>query len=369
MIFFIFSFFLFLCALVESRQLFTLSALIVGSYFSFTYGYAYDWLNYYQSYQALGAGHDAFFHDPGFIFIMKLCLWLGVSFNFYSFLVNSVVYYLLYSACKVFKNPSFAFFAIFSFLGFFMFTEQIRQGLALAIVFWGFTRYYYSQRKKFLLTIFVAALFHLSALLSLFYFVILAKNNKEMILSFLLSSCLYLGFVFLLTHPDVLLVIEVLHSKFAAYGLLYTEVDNNIISFIVHSKMLFVYLVLMGYFFFLRLPGEQRFSTYSSLFLLSLTRTSSLLVRVGYYFFPVFIYSIDEFIHSMGRGLNTSLKKLFICTVVLVVSTIPIWTPMYYQGAKSHLLFWSDDNEINQEVMNKCKILHETSDINSDGCL
>ncbi|MCG8706886.1 EpsG family protein [Brenneria sp. 4F2] len=369
MIFLYFSLFLYVCSIIENKLLFKVSALMVGGYFSITYAYGYDWLNYYQSYHALENGGEAFFADLAFILIMKLCIFFDLGYGGFNFIVNAFIYFFVYTFCKDLKNPTFAFFALFSFLGFFMFTEQIRQGLALSVILYGFSKYYFTSKKKFILTVFIATYFHFSAVLALSYFFIINDNKRGMMRAFLFSSLFYAVFITLLLSPNIVTFIQILQQKFEAYGAMYSDLDTDFLTFILHSKMLFVYLFFFLLFLFIKKPGAKKYTTYGSLYMLMLTRSSSLLVRVGYYFVPVFIYSIDDLMYSLNRGFKTHWVKLIICTVVLVVSTIPLWTPMYMNGSKSNLDIFSTTSDIRREIGKKCTVLRVNSDIRTDGCL
>lgn len=368
MIFFIFSFLLSICAIIENRLLFKFSALIVGFYFSFTFAYGFDWLNYYQSYRALATGGDPFFGDIGFIFLMKVCLYFGLGYPGFNFVTNALLYFFIYKFCDSLKSPSFAFLTLFSFLGFFMFTEQIRQGFALAIILFGLSRYFYTSKIKFTLSVFVACFFHISAILSLFYFITINKTKRKFIISVLLSVSLYLVFILLLLNPSFVAVFQAIETKFQTYGTMYNDLNTNFITFIIHSKMLFVYVLIMLLLKLFNYKGTERYSVYSNLFMLVLTRSSSLLVRLSYYFLPIFVFSIDEYINELGKGFSTNWKKLVLILLVLFVSTLPVWTPMYDIGSRTHLSLLSSSGDLNREIGRKCQVLHINSDIRTDGC-
>lgn len=368
MIFFSFSLFLFLCAIVENRIIFRISALILGAYFSLTFAYGYDWLNYYQSYQAVSVGGTPFFGDLGFIFLMKACIYFGFSYGGFNFVVNAILYFLIYKFCNKLKTPSFALFALFSFLGFFMFTEQIRQGFALSIVLYGLVNFFEKSKIKFILTVCFASLFHISAILSIFYFATIVNNKRRLLISVISSFILYSIFLILMLNPTFIAVFQGIESKFQAYGSMYSDLDTNFFSFLLHAKMLFVYVFLGALLYIFGFRSEERYSVYSNLFMLILTRSSSLLVRVSYYFLPVLIFSLDGYIFSLGRGLSTNWKKLSLLIVILFVSTLPLWTPMYRIGAQTNLDLFSTPGEFNKEIGKKCTILHINSDIRTDGC-
>ena len=368
MIFFFFSIILFFCAIIESRLLFKVSSCVLALYFSLTFAYGYDWLNYYQSYLALGHGGDPFFGDLGFIFLMKICIGLGLPFPVYSFLVNIILYSLIIFFSSKMKCPSFCLFALFAFLGFFMFTEQIRQGLALSIVLFGFVLFFRKSNTRFLLVVAIACLFHMSAIMALFYYILSATKRKYFSISLICCLLFYGVFITLMSNPQLVSSLTIIESKFETYGGMYADVNSNFLDFIIHSKMLFVYVFIVILLNVFGLKINKNYPAYSSAFLLVLTRSSSLLVRVGYYFLPFFLYSIDGFIYNEGKGLRCSWKKLTLCLVILFVSTIPIWTPMYKLGANSNLNILSTSADFNREIGVKCNILHISSDIRTDGC-
>ncbi|HBR3403221.1 TPA: EpsG family protein, partial [Klebsiella pneumoniae] len=104
---------------IESKRLFQLSIIIVGLYYSLTFAYGYDWMNYYDTYLDVQNGYyNSFFIEPGYLILMRLSVFLGMDFPIFNSIVTALMYIMVYSFCIRLKSPNLAFFTIFCFLSF-----------------------------------------------------------------------------------------------------------------------------------------------------------------------------------------------------------------------------------------------------------
>lgn len=351
---------LFFLTLIEDRRLFKLSVLIVGVYYSVTFAYGYDWMNYYDTYLDVENGYNnSFFIEPGYFYLMQLSVWLGIGFPILNALITASMYMLVYSFCKRLENPSLGFFTIFCFLSFFMFTEQIRQGIALCIILYAMQYITNGRKSIFVLFVLLALLFHISSILSLLYLFLLKNSKKNMMRFMFISFSCTVVLLYALYNPGSFSWIPFIGDKIGAYGTLFLDKDVGFFEYILQSKLVYMYCFLFILLYIKRNASEDIFSGLSAVFFLFLSRLSSFLVRIGYYFVPYLIISVDKYMARSGKGTRITLFKFLYIIIIYSISTIPIWNPLYREGAASHLTIVSEQKDINNEIGRKCTILRK----------
>lgn len=160
---FIFSFF-------NSKLVFKVSIFLTFLYCSLTFGRGYDWINYYDYYNSIAKGYDTMPFEPGYYYVMVLFSYFNAPFSVLTFFTTVFFFIVIYKFCIETKNPSLNFFTIFAFMGFFMFSEQIRQGVAVCIIMLAIP--YFERNEKWKASIFIALamLFHVSAIFASYIF-------------------------------------------------------------------------------------------------------------------------------------------------------------------------------------------------------
>ncbi|HCB1585221.1 EpsG family protein [Citrobacter portucalensis] len=185
--------YLFFCSLANSKHLTTFNIFVTFIIMSGWYFPAYDWINYYDFYSRID--DVALFNntfEPGFTALMKISAWMGLEYHSVYILSNVIIYFFVYRYCIKFRYSGFVFFFIFALFGFVLFAEQIRQGIALAILLFA------SRRRKFLLYALVACMFHYSAVFAIALDFIInskEKNRKKMVFIFSGGALVLLGFL------------------------------------------------------------------------------------------------------------------------------------------------------------------------------
>ncbi|WP_034458441.1 EpsG family protein [Buttiauxella noackiae] len=358
MSFIIFSVMLFFLAILENRGLFKLSALLIGLFYSLTFAYGYDWINYYDTFLDVRSGDiSSFFTEPGYLLLMQLFNALGFGFPQFTAIISLLMYGSIYFFCKDMNNPSLAFFTLFSILSFFMLTEQVRQGLALCILLWGIRGLHQGNIRHFLIVVFVAVFFHISAIISVL-FLFIRKNTGAGMLKFSLTSSLFvIGLLYALYHPEIFSNIPFVGQKIVAYARFFEEKNVGFWEYILGSRLVFIYFFLYLLLFIIRKQERGIYSGVNSVFMLFLSRLSPYLVRVGYFFVPYLVISVDDYMSQQGKGFHTRLNKLLYIIIIFMVSSIPAWNPVYWEGSKTFLTIFSNTHDINNEILRKCDIL------------
>lgn len=363
MSFVIISLALFILAIIEDKTLFKLSFLIIALYNISTFAYGYDWINYYDTYVNIQSGNvDTFFTEPGYLGLMIFSNYIGLNFSLFSASVTFLIYLFVYLFCRKMSNPSLAFFTLFSFLGFFMFIEQIRQGLALCILLLGIYQLHQGNTRKFVIIVLLASLFHISAIMAFLFLFMRGKSERGMFKFALAATIFVIALLYSLYHPDLFSSLPLIGPKVAAYARLSEEKDVGFWEYVLSSRLVFIYLFLYLFLFIQRRKERSIYSGLGAVLVLFLSRLSPYLVRVGYYFVPYLVISVDEYMRKQGRGFHTKFNKLVYIMIIFMVSTIPAWNPVYWQGAKTFLTIASDSSDINKEISRKCTILKENYD-------
>ena len=361
MSFVIISMLLFILAVVEDRQLFKISFFFITLFNVSTFAYGYDWMNYYDTFLGVQTGTaDTFFTEPGYLFLMQVANYIGLNFAQFSGCITLLMYIAIYSFCKKMNNPNLAFFTLYSSLSFFMFTEQIRQGLALCILLFGVSNLYRGNVTRFFIIVIIACFFHISAIIAFLFLFIRGASEKGMY-KFTIAVFV-IALLYSLYHPDLFSAIPLVGPKIAAYARLSEEKDVGFWQYVLSSRLVFIFLFLYFFLLILRRREKNLYAGVGSVLVLFLSRLSPYLVRVGYYFVPYLVISVDKYMSSQGKGVYSKLNKLIYISVIFMVSTIPAWNPVYWEGSKTFLTITSNTADINKEIFRKCKILKENYD-------
>ena len=365
MAFLIFPFALLILAIVEQRGLFKLSVIITAAYFGCTFGYGYDWINYRDTYDMLhNPTYGHFFAEPGLYWLMLAGNYIGMSYGVFSLFVTLFIYYAVYKFCDRLNNPSAAFFTVFAFLGYFVFTEWVRQGLAIAIIMLSIRHHEKDHYVRFILSIAIACLFHASAVVALSYLLISSKSRMRMKMFLIIASGVMFSAMLIIYNPSVTENIPFIGAKVAAYSRLLLENDDGFWKYVLSSKVLFAYLIILVMLYNQARKYNSLLSAISAMYFMLLTRFVSVLIRVGYILVPVFVVSMDEYLTDKGKGLNTQFSKLVYLALIFGVSTIPVWNAVFWEAARSNVNITSDRSEIESDIVRKCGIINKYYDYN-----
>lgn len=362
MIFLIFSFLLFFTAIVEKKIIFKISFFIILFFFCMTYGFGYDWINYrYAYYHSLDPGFIPFFAEPGYFYLMKVGLFSGLSFGVFSSIVTLFIYSSIYFFCIKLENRCLALFSLFSFLSIYILNEWIRQGLAVAFVLFSLIQLNKGNKGGFITLVLIAGLFHISALVSLSYYYMHGtsygkiKNKK----GFIFLTIFVFIVLFSLYNPTLVNFIPIIGEKLFAYGSILEGAGVGFWEYVLTSKVVFAYFFMLCFIYLLYRQDKVDGSALLPMYMLFLSRLTQALIRIGYYFVPALVLSMDGRFIKERTGLKTSLNKLVYMTSVLMISCIPAWNDAIWYGSQTHLTIFSNSNEINIEISRKCKVINK----------
>lgn len=175
--------------------------------------------------------------EIGFVFFVYLLGFLGVSTSLVFFVSALLIYINLFFALKKVKvNVVLYFSAFFSYCAFFLWSFNIlRQMIAVSFVILAVGFLLNSSKRKFILFIILATLFHYSAIVGLLFYFIYHY------LDFFFKFRLWLVFFICAISKFILLAVVSYYPRYASYGVGDTA---NSIGIFLFSFYLFIFLLL-----------------------------------------------------------------------------------------------------------------------------
>jgi len=359
MIFIILSFISMIFSLTKSKVVFRFIFFVIATLYVFTFAYGYDWIFYYNIYEnSLNIVIPPF--EPGMFYLMKTFKYLGLSFPVFIFLINLFIFYGLYLFCNNLKNSTFALFCLISFYSFYMYSEQVRQGIALTIILISITKYDIRSRKSFFMAL-LACSFHVSAIFYILYSLI-TKNESKLKRNIILLTMLVFSVIFIFVNPTVISFIPYVGEKIYGYSVAYSATETSFYQIITNSRLAIIYLLLTVLFYLSyrkRIDSSMSNAVLASHFLF-LSKLTPFLIRFGYYAIPFMVYGLDSFISDNSNKKKISIYILPIMLCIFSISTIPMWNENYLISTRTNLNVLSNKTDITKEIKLKCNQLYKT---------
>lgn len=361
MYFIITSFILMVFSFISKKKLFYVSFPFVALFFSMTFGYGYDWINYNDFY------YDSIYtttlpFEPGLFYLMKLFVSFDFPFKYLVFIIYLFIYYCCYSFCKKMNNPMIAFYCMFSLLGFYMFSEQFRQGIALGIILLGLSRTNKEYPWKILPYIIVASFFHVSALTALLYNLIFIDNERRLKLNVIFITLFIASLLIVLSSPGIISFIPYIGDKVSDYSSL---LGNNRFSFLLYmlqqkQSYVFLALLIISIIIFKQQKSKKILWAVLSAYFLLLTKMAQFLVRFGYYFVPFIVMGLDNYFESKSKkGYLYAYKTIFLL-IIFIMSTIPFFISSYMKISTSPATIFDSKSEIENKISIRCEMVQLT---------
>ncbi|EPL7195387.1 EpsG family protein [Klebsiella michiganensis] len=357
MIYFIVSIILMLLSFSRRETFFYLSFIPVACYFTTHYGYGFDWINYYNTY-VWSSTMVTSPYEPGIFYIMQFFEKNGLSYGSFMFFILLFNYVCLFIFCIKQKHKMFCFFALFSFFGFYMYSEQIRQGVAISIIMLGVSFHGVGSKKTIIYTL-IASLFHISALFFIVCFLVNTsdrmkfKRNITIIISTVVV--MLISFIF----PSILSFIPYIGTKIIAYSQSYNAGLLSFITAFILSKYTWLYVFLL--LLVIQCQKEYSNNMYNSIqsicFLL-LSKTTPILMRFGFYFILPLVIGLDAYMYDKNKAGSIFLKKTAIYFSILLVSSATMWSSTLSKASSFSLNVFTDQ-DIEIIMSKKCTIAYK----------
>lgn len=360
MAFLIASFFLMIFSLSDKRFIFFLSFPIVAIYFAMHFGYGFDWINYFNAYDVVRY-QEIPTTEPGLFYTMKVFDYYNFSFGQMMFFIGIFNYFCLYRFCKKFKNPMFAFFCSFSFFAFYMYEEQIRQGIALSIILLGLSKHDVKSKRIYLYII-AAAFFHVSSLFFIICRALIPATYKGYKRNIIIMTVVVFSLLVIFTTPSLVSFIPYIGLKVADYSSSYASSWSDFILLFALSKYTYLYLfsIVVTFLCYKEKNDTKILSSVMSLYFLMLSKITPFLLRFGYYFVPGLIQGLDDYFHEKKKSGSIFLKKTLIHFIILLISSATMWNPALFKATQTPLVFTDSRNAVAKEMASKCVIVYKT---------
>lgn len=138
----------------------------------------------------------------GFLFLVKLGNYMGLSYNFFLLIVSLVCYTIIFLTVKKYTSNFHLLYVFYFIFPFFMDVIQIRNFIIMSIFIYATRFLVENSRLKYILLISIACTFHLSAV-AFFPFVLVTFKNKEILLKTIVISSTLLSAVTLINNKTV----------------------------------------------------------------------------------------------------------------------------------------------------------------------
>lgn len=171
MYYFIFNTLLLFFSFLKSDKLIVFLIILISLfYFGLMYPESGDFVGYFENYDCLNNGfcyEDTPKFELGFNLLNVLIGWGGYQLLLILIAVFNIWSVLIFS--KRFKKRSFIFFSLFAPLAWVLYTETLRQSVAFSFVLIGIGYLLDGKWKNYIISVFAAAFFHSTAIVSLFF--------------------------------------------------------------------------------------------------------------------------------------------------------------------------------------------------------
>lgn len=354
------SFFLMICSFTSQRKMFYVSFPIIALFFSITFGYGYDWINYNDFY------YDSPYmtilpFEPGLFYLMRLFVYFDFPFKYLVCAIYIFIYYCCYKFCVKLKNPMIGFYCLFSLLGFYMYSEQFRQGIALSIIILGLSKPVKEYPWRLTPYILIASLFHVSALTAFLFNVIFSDNEKKLKFNSILITAFVCLLLVILSSPGIISFIPFIGEKVAGYSALYNS-GGSFFIYMIQQKQTYVYLALLLVIVFIYKKERDKKILWASLsaYFLLLTKLAQFLVRFGYYFVPFLVIGLDEYFQTKNKKGYIYIYKTIFLMVIFVMSTIPFFISSYMDISTSPATIFDSKSDIERKISIRCDFVQLT---------
>lgn len=331
--------------LTDKNQSFFILLFLFFSFLSITFPSGGDWIGYFNNYDCLVNNYcvsSSIFFEIGYEFLVKTFGFLGFqSVIIIIALINTV---LLGKFAYNFDKPVFVIFFFMCIFLWALYVEAIRQALAISIFIYSLSFLYKQRLKKFILLIFLASLFHMTALVCLIFILPYLSKKLSLIVGVVV---IIFSILFVIIPTQVLsFIIELLPSNSMAsmklnfYLISDAYAPKISIGVGTFLDILLIFMVFISIYKVRkkRLYNDIKFQ-YSLLvgvvfyfaFAVFAGKMMPVLTRIGWYGFPFIIILLYV---NLGKSIfyNTSFsgKQDLMKYLVLIYFILQIFRPLTY---------------------------------------
>lgn len=256
-------------------------------------------------------GDTLFNFEIGFSILMNVLARAGISEQQFLFIVSVLI--IAPIAVLIGKKSKSYMLSLILYisLGFFLFSfSGIRQAIAFSITFFSFRFVENRKLLKFIMSIFLASLFHSTAVVFIFAYPLYRIRIKR---TYIIHVCLSLLLVFLLREPLYIAIHSLLRTSeprivnTGAYTMLFIMFATYLASYFLCSKKNTITIT----------DSYNAYQNYllMAVFIQIFASVSNVAMRAGFYYYIFIILLVPELIKQLD---NRYLKVLFTMVTVLV---------------------------------------------------
>lgn len=254
------------------------------------------------------SGDILYNYEIGYSIFLQTLARLEVGDQEFLFLVASIIIIpIAYTIGKKSKIPTLSI-IMYICLGFFLFTfSGLRQSIAFAITFFSYNYIENRNFKKFILSIVIAVLFHKSAIIFVFAYLLYKVRINEKYLIFVLGSLFTIG----LFKEQIYIFIHIIYKG-------YPTVLESTGAYTMLIIMVIIYIC--SYLFTKPSQINNSFIAYRNYLLMAIAiqifaSISNIIMRAGFYYFIFIILLIPELINQQN---NRYMRLIIIMVSILI---------------------------------------------------
>lgn len=265
--------------------------------------------------------------EVGYVFFNYIISLFCNNFNVFLFILQFfILAFSYYGLKKINPNHSLLIYMLFIILYYNKSLNVVRQSMALSLILFSFQFLFKKQSKKFLFIVFLAFLFHRSAIVAIFMyplFSLITSSKENVKYTFVaLLIILFIVFAFFDSIFAFLINTGVLPTRYMSY---LTSYYNNQVDFEIVDLVLDVCIAILYMLFSKLFQTKEKYSKFyfflliiDIVFLIIGGKYSSV-NRIGLYFrLPAILYFLSNFSVFIKEN-NT--KSLFSSFLVLLIAT------------------------------------------------
>ncbi|RQW28146.1 EpsG family protein [Rhodobacteraceae bacterium CH30] len=369
-----------LTVLKQNKHSALIGLLLFTLYFGASYPAGYDWIGYFANYNCLTNNQcsdaEGISFEIGFNIITYIFGSIGgyQAIIFTTAIINGVSIFLF---SKNFKNLTFPFFLLSGIVAWPLYTEAIRQSIALSIILLGMNSFFQNKKIRFTLFVLTASAFHISALTCLAFNVFHIKS-KPLNTALLLLGLAFPVLIFSASNSPII-IDQILATNSTLFSKLafYLASENYKPNIVIGLGIIPDISLVIALFFIYKKTSNSTSKTLAfkgAIFYIVVAmiigRSMPVLTRFAWYGIPFLIISLaPAFKGSQYIKTNNSLKRYNLEKVLILVFVAgQIIRPFTIEHSRlgiidQNTIFtrinYLSDKQLEYYAKSKCGILHD----------
>lgn len=295
------------------------------------------YINYYNTVPSFRYlfEYNNYYFEKGYVFLNMLISSMGLNYRFFLFITATLS--LLFVTTSLYRYTSYSFLALFIYFSNFYFLNELlimRTGIAYSIILYAF-RYLNNNKKKYILFIMIASLFHRIALVALLPIIIMKLNiiKRKKTILFLIVIAFFLGRVgtieFIVNNFKSILPLKIYY-----YFINYEYVESSYRKLFIFVPIFIHFLKNSNKYKKINFFEESMVFLFISIFLKLLFIKHEALDRISHLFLMGILFLPDIYLKSVKRKEVRFFTKFMI---IVFFGVLLIW---YLRGDNVISIIW-----------------------------